>query len=95
MLIASAAAPQDGLPWRSIPQNATVQWRRMADNTLVLAQVGPGCKLGMVAAACRRAMVGCNACAAARTEGSVGLISGVPACRGVSANFRIRASEIL
>ncbi|KAG2495055.1 hypothetical protein HYH03_006666 [Edaphochlamys debaryana] len=42
-LKASSGRGVDGLPWRSIPPNATVQWKRMADNTLVLAQVsGPG-----------------------------------------------------
>ncbi|EFJ49741.1 hypothetical protein VOLCADRAFT_89503 [Volvox carteri f. nagariensis] len=38
-LKASSGRGVDGLPWRSVPPNATVQWRRMADNTLVLAQV--------------------------------------------------------
>ncbi|KAG2495054.1 hypothetical protein HYH03_006665 [Edaphochlamys debaryana] len=38
-LKASSGRGVDGLPWRSIPPNATVQWKRMADNTLVLAQV--------------------------------------------------------
>ncbi|GLC36861.1 hypothetical protein PLESTM_000511800 [Pleodorina starrii] len=38
-LKAASGRGVDGLPWRSIPPSATVQWRRMADNTLVLAQV--------------------------------------------------------
>ncbi|GIL75271.1 hypothetical protein Vretifemale_5077 [Volvox reticuliferus] len=38
-LKAASGRGVDGLPWRSVPPNATVQWRRMADNTLVLAQV--------------------------------------------------------
>ncbi|KAG2495057.1 hypothetical protein HYH03_006668 [Edaphochlamys debaryana] len=46
-LKASSGRGVDGLPWRSIPPNATVQWKRMADNTLVLAQISHTSKRGL------------------------------------------------
>ncbi|KAG2493938.1 hypothetical protein HYH03_007869 [Edaphochlamys debaryana] len=41
-LKASACPGVGGLPWRAVPADATVQWKRLADNTLVLAQIPEG-----------------------------------------------------
>ncbi|KAG2497702.1 hypothetical protein HYH03_004439 [Edaphochlamys debaryana] len=54
---AATGRGQDGLPWRLFEAGGAVQWRRMADDTLVMAQVSKSCK---------RSRAGASAAAAAK-----------------------------
>ncbi|KAG2490263.1 hypothetical protein HYH03_011218 [Edaphochlamys debaryana] len=49
---AATGRGQDGLPWRLFEAGGAVQWRRMSDDTLVMAQVSKSCKRSRAGGRC-------------------------------------------